>query len=204
MAWKGLAAVAAAVGAWSAGIAIAGEFPGTDRTYCDDGPPPDTYWGAGENRGDQNKVDAGYNAEGNQIAANNFGTDRHGAPFTSTVACSRLTDDWRLFEANLGLAADSVRLAGAEQGMSVYGPVGAHIVAEVNLGPGRDVGRGHAGKDRFDGGRGRDRLKTFGGRDKIFAADGAKDKLRCGPGRDRAIVDAKDDVGDDCERVKTL
>jgi hypothetical protein len=204
MAWKGLAAIALAVGGLGAGVALAGEFPSTDRAYCDSNPPPDTYWGAGENRGDENRVMAGHDPAAGAVSVRNEGTDRHGLPFESNVSCDREEDTWTLFEANLGLAADSVRLAGVEQGMTIFGPVGAQIAAEVNLGPGQDDALGHAGKDRFDGGPGKDKLKTLGGRDKIFAADGAKDKIRCGSGRDKAIVDAKDNVGGDCERVKTL
>ena len=68
-------------------------------------------------------------------------------------------------------------------------------------GPGDDriVGADH--RDVISGGSGNDALKGLRGRDRIMAAgDGRKDRVRCGPGRDRAVVD-RVDVVSGCEQV---
>ena len=68
-------------------------------------------------------------------------------------------------------------------------------------GPGDDriVGADH--RDVIKGGPGNDAMKGLRGRDKIMAAgDGRKDRVICGPGRDRAIVDPFDRTRG-CERV---
>ena len=65
---------------------------------------------------------------------------------------------------------------------------------------GDDLVRGGAGDDRLDGGSGKDRFEAGPGNDRLYAADGHRDVVRCGPGRDRARVDAVDSVAG-CERV---
>ena len=59
---------------------------------------------------------------------------------------------------------------------------------------GTDKVYGGGGTDRVYGGLARDRLYGNFGNDHIFAKDGAKDFVYCGPGRDRAMVDARDKV----------
>lgn len=49
---------------------------------------------------------------------------------------------------------------------------------------------------------GRDCLLADAGHDKVWTADGARDLVRCGPGRDLAIVDRNDRTRG-CERVVT-
>jgi hypothetical protein len=68
-------------------------------------------------------------------------------------------------------------------------------------GPGADVLNGNGGRDRLRGGRGRDRL--LGGRDGdlLRAADGVRDIVFCGPGRDRAVIDRRD-VARGCEGIR--
>jgi hypothetical protein len=69
---------------------------------------------------------------------------------------------------------------------------------------GRDCLYGGAGADRLVGGRGDDVLSGGVGNDVIDARDGRRwrDRVRCGPGsRDRALVDRRDIVARDCERV---
>jgi len=51
----------------------------------------------------------------------------------------------------------------------------------------------------LSGGPGRDVLRGGPGRDLIRPKDGRRDVVKCGKGRDRAIVDRRDDVGG-CER----
>jgi len=73
-----------------------------------------------------------------------------------------------------------------------------------------DVLRGAGGDDTLDGrdagdllvgGRGRDLLLAGRGDDTIEAADGARDVVRCGLGRDRVRADRADRVARDCETI---
>jgi hypothetical protein len=61
---------------------------------------------------------------------------------------------------------------------------------------------GEGGNDVLIGGPGADLLFAGDGNDVVRAADGTRDKVNCGPGRDRAIVDRRDDVARTCERVR--
>jgi Ca2+-binding RTX toxin-like protein len=69
-----------------------------------------------------------------------------------------------------------------------------------------DVLKGGKGRDYMEGEQGRD--KMFGGKgdDVIDAANddtpGAKDLVKCGDGRDVVFANGRDEVADDCERVK--
>jgi hypothetical protein len=67
-------------------------------------------------------------------------------------------------------------------------------------GPGSQRIRARSGNDRIKAGPGRDCLLGGSGRDRLHAADGRRDVVRCGRGRDVAIVDRKDRVRR-CERV---
>jgi RTX calcium-binding nonapeptide repeat (4 copies)/WD40-like Beta Propeller Repeat len=92
----------------------------------------------------------------------------------------------------------------------IYGGPGADTLdgdAEADAifgGAGDDVLRGDSYHDRLDGGRGHDRLIGGAGVDLLMAADGARDVLECGRGRDRATVDRFDRVKRDCERVSIV
>lgn len=57
--------------------------------------------------------------------------------------------------------------------------------------------------DRITATKGPDAIRARGGDDKVRAADGSSDKINCGPGDDKAIVDAGDKVSRNCERLKT-
>jgi Ca2+-binding RTX toxin-like protein len=61
--------------------------------------------------------------------------------------------------------------------------------------------KGGRGNDRLSGGGGKDLLVGGPGRDLVKARDGLRDRVDCGPGRDRALVDTFDRVRR-CERVK--
>jgi hypothetical protein len=65
---------------------------------------------------------------------------------------------------------------------------------------GADRISGGAGADRLYGGAGNDRLSGGSGDDRLSGGSG-KDTLRCGPGSDTALVDSRDLIGTDCERV---
>ena len=61
---------------------------------------------------------------------------------------------------------------------------------------------GLAGNDLLDGGSGRDVLNGGAGNDTLRARDGQRDLVRCGSGRDLAVVDRRDVVARDCEAVR--
>jgi hypothetical protein len=67
---------------------------------------------------------------------------------------------------------------------------------------GADRLAGGAGGDRLLGGTGPDVLDGGSGDDSIAAADGARDRIRCGRGRDAVVADRRDSVARDCERVR--
>lgn len=67
----------------------------------------------------------------------------------------------------------------------------------------RDLLRGGGGDDRLSGRGGGDCLQAQSGDDRVRAGPG-KDTVSCGSGRDTAIVDQRDDVARDCERVRAL
>jgi hypothetical protein len=71
----------------------------------------------------------------------------------------------------------------------------------VGGGKGRDRLNGGRGGDLLVGGSGKDAISGGRGRDRVRARDHKRDVVRCGKGRDRAIVDRRDKtVG--CEKVK--
>ena len=70
-------------------------------------------------------------------------------------------------------------------------------------GGGNDAITGSGGKDKLSGGSGKDKLSGGSGNDRISARDGKRDRVNCGGGRkDVAIVDAKDKVSRNCEKVR--
>jgi Ca2+-binding RTX toxin-like protein len=62
---------------------------------------------------------------------------------------------------------------------------------------------GGAGNDRLDGGAGRNIYEGGPGNDFIDAANGAAERVGCGPGRDTVIADARDRLFN-CERIQRL
>ena len=57
------------------------------------------------------------------------------------------------------------------------------------------------GNDLLVGGPGRDLLEGAAGNDRLIARDDERDIVRCGSGRDQAVVDKKDQVASNCEAV---
>lgn len=96
-----------------------------------------------------------------------------------------------------GTASDD-RLAGTSGHDRVLGLAGADRIRGRG---GHDCLFGAAGRDRLSGGRGQDALDGGRGNDVLSAADGSRDLVRCGPGRDRAVVDRHDRLRG-CERVR--
>jgi Ca2+-binding RTX toxin-like protein len=91
----------------------------------------------------------------------------------------------------------------------------------LNGGPGNDLIFAQRGVDMVNGGSGADSLWALArrdvsrqsgeptdtvngeaGHDSIHVRDGEADKVTCGPGNDRVVADHRDDVANDCERVK--
>lgn len=69
-------------------------------------------------------------------------------------------------------------------------------------GAGDDHLLGRGGNDILVGGAGHDTIEGNAGNDRILARDGARDAVRCGPGRDTVVADRHDAVARDCETVK--
>jgi Ca2+-binding RTX toxin-like protein len=72
----------------------------------------------------------------------------------------------------------------------------------VIAGKGRDRVKGADGDDKLVGGGQNDRLKGGDGADVIKARRGGKDKVNCGKGKDRAVIDKKDKARKSCEKVR--
>lgn len=100
---------------------------------------------------------------------------------------------------------DLIRSAGGEDCLS--GGVGRDRLEggthrdRLYGGPGDDRLVGGGGADLLAGNGGRDLVDAGAGADLIDSADGAREQVRCGPGRDTAIADAADRLLG-CERVK--
>lgn len=117
------------------------------------------------------------------------------------------------------------KLKGTKAGDRINGRGGADRISGLG---GRDCLAGQAGRDKIAGGRGRDTLKGGKRRDKLFGGRGAdmlvggpgkdvlsggrgrdliasrdrkRDLVRCGKGKDVALVDRKD-VTSGCEKVR--
>jgi hypothetical protein len=88
-------------------------------------------------------------------------------------------------------------LAGGGGDDRIYGMGGADTILG---GAGDDYLSGGDGNDVITGGPGSDTILGGAGSDTIYAADGERDYIDCGPGNDRAYVDALD-VVKNCEVV---
>jgi hypothetical protein len=66
---------------------------------------------------------------------------------------------------------------------------------------GHDRLYGLDGNDLLVGGPGRDLLEGAAGNDRLLARDDERDTVRCGSGRDQAVVDKKDQIASNCEAV---
>ena len=91
------------------------------------------------------------------------------------------------------------RLAGTSAGDRIRGRAGND---RLNGKAGDDCVSGGRGRDRVNGGKGSDKLSGGGSADRITAKDGERDRIKCGPGRDKVVADPKDRISKGCERVK--
>jgi Ca2+-binding RTX toxin-like protein len=108
-----------------------------------------------------------------------------------------------------GVAGDGVNLLGDvedvdadfryeyfDEPLPTYGPV-----TMVGTDSGNRL-TGSSGADTITGGGGIDVLEGMAGDDTLLARDGLADRVRCGPGVDRALVDPFDQISDTCEFVE--
>lgn len=116
-------------------------------------------------------------------------------------------------------ATDTVRLYKQPRGRRIVGSKGPNYLAggggndtllgrggndTLLGGAGDDLLEGGSGNDVLIGGPGDDRILGGPGSDTIVANDGEKDVVDCGPGVDRAVVDAVDVVSASCEKVQVV
>jgi acid phosphatase type 7 len=80
-------------------------------------------------------------------------------------------------------------LRGSDRSDKLYGKSGNDRLFGLN------------GNDLLVGGPGRDLLEGAAGNDRLLTRDGAQDIVRCGSGRDHAVVDERDRVASNCESV---
>jgi hypothetical protein len=74
----------------------------------------------------------------------------------------------------------------------------------LNGGEGKDRLAGGEGKDKLNGSAAKDKLKGNGGADDINAVDAKTDRVNCGGGDDKAVVDPIDRVSRNCETVREV
>lgn len=133
---------------------------------------------------------------------------------TLAGAWTRVDFRWRLKRATRRRCATRFwgdagrnRIFGTVRGDRIRGGAGPDRLVG---GRGRDCLLGGAGPDRLLGGPGDDRLVGGPGHDlisggpgddRIFARDGVRDRVECGPGDDLAVIDRFDRIRG-CERVK--
>jgi hypothetical protein len=100
------------------------------------------------------------------------------------------------------------RLSGTERGDRLKGGRGNDRLKGldgddcVKGGAGRDRVKGNDDADEVVGGKGRDTLGGGKGDDTLKARGGAVDRVRCGKGKDKAVVDRRDRVRRGCEKVR--
>lgn len=112
-----------------------------------------------------------------------------------TRAADRLTGS-RFGDRIFGFRGND-RIAGGAGDDCLWGQRGRDVLKGH---AGNDVIRGSAGRDRIAGGGGRDVVKAGLGADRIFANDGRRDLINCGPGRDTVNADRRDRLFG-CERI---
>ena len=87
-------------------------------------------------------------------------------------------------------------IAGGPDSDDLHGGLGSD---SIDAGEGRDLVSGGPGDDTITGGPHPDSLHAGRGDDTVFAADGAIDRVRCGPGVDSYTADPQDRIARDCE-----
>ncbi len=122
------------------------------------------------------------------------GDDADGAP---AGACAQALNGTKTADNLLGsIAGDKIKGRGGDDKLN--GRDGDDC---INGGGGADRIKGDTGADKLVGGRGRDRLIGGADDDVLRSARGGRDRVRCGKGEDKAVVDRRDRTRG-CERVK--
>lgn len=98
----------------------------------------------------------------------------------------------------LAVPAAAVTVLGTNAAETIYGTARADA---IDAKAGDDRVFAFAGNDVVTGGPGADRIEAGLGNDVVHARDGRRDVIGCGPGRDTAVVDARDVVRG-CELVQ--
>jgi ELWxxDGT repeat protein len=121
---------------------------------------------------------------------------------------------WRT--STVGCRHQPATIVGTEGDDALFGTSGGDVIAALRGedmatglagkdticgGRGRDVVLGARGADTLAGGKGRDQIKGARAADDLHSADGTEDLVKCGRGRDTAVVDRKDLVRS-CEKVR--
>jgi Ca2+-binding RTX toxin-like protein len=150
-------------------------------------------------------ADDGRPGEGDNVT----GVERSTPKVSGRFVLSEGSDDWQIF-ANLDSGASTVYALGGDDRI-----VGEERKETIDGGTGADYLEGGKGDDVITGGPGQDTILgdesdttcvggiencIVYGNDVIYARDGEKDSINCGPGNDRAVVDAIDVVAG-CEVV---
>lgn len=150
--------------------------------------------GATRNRYTVRRADLGSTLGSKVTATNAYGTtDAESSDVTDPVMSSpKLPKGRRIVGTN-----KSDYIAGGGGNDVLLGRGGNDTIKGGN---GRDYIDGGPGNDILDGGPRSDKIFGGPGSDTIYAADGAVDVIDCGPGNDRAVVDA-DDKTTGCESV---
>jgi Ca2+-binding RTX toxin-like protein len=73
---------------------------------------------------------------------------------------------------------------------------------QIWSGAGNDFVEGGRGRDKVWAGPGQDVVRGASGNDLVVARDGFRDRINCGPGRDKVYADGKDRVARSCEQVR--
>ncbi len=74
----------------------------------------------------------------------------------------------------------------------------------MNGGEGSDKLSGGSGADKLNGGAAKDAFKGNAGNDDLNAVDAKTDRVNCGGGDDKAVVDPVDRVSANCETVREV
>jgi len=125
------------------------------------------------------------------IEADNPGTKGSG----NGTTCGAPVGTWELFRSRLGPGDDRARLDAVGLNQDPSDPEASPLPPRID-----GLLSGGGGSDRLLGHRGFDKLLGGAGGDVIKAVDGKRDRVKCGRGRDKAVVDRRD-AASGCERL---
>lgn len=166
----------------------------SERTTARIGTSCDTLGNAtitADDAGTKVRAHAGYRVDTfHEIGYGYRGTDINGMQLAGSSTCGD-PDPYATLRVLLGDRGDRMRLDAAKFAPSGLKRIPNFVEVTAFGGSGNDVMRGHGGVDIFDAEAGDDVVNTD---------DRNKDTVDCGEGKDKAIVNRKDDVSG-CEQV---